>query len=245
MSKIAVVTGASRGIGRQTAALLAKQGYFVAVNYNKSEAEAASLVREIEAFGGRAFSVRADVTDMNEVNIMTDKVHSVFGSVDLLVNNAGVALPQSLFTDCTEAERDRVFGVNVYGVMNCVKAVLPDMIHKKSGCIINVSSVWGITGGSCEVVYSASKAAVIGFTKALAKELAPSDIRVNCVAPGVIDTDMNAHLSREDINALSEEIPLGRTGTPEEVAELICFLASDNAKYITGQTVSADGGMIM
>lgn len=245
MSKNAVVTGASRGIGRQTALLLAQQGYDIAVNYNKSEEAAQTLVQEIERIGVRAVLARADVSDEKEVNIMFGKIRSELGYVDVLVNNAGIAPRQELFSGFTAEMRDRVFAVNVYGAMNCAKAVMPDMIHKKSGSVINVSSVWGMVGGSCEVVYSASKAAVIGFTKALASELAPSGIRVNCVAPGVIDTDMNAHLSEEDMKNLAEEIPMKRIGSAQDVAALICFLASDKSGYITGQVISPNGGMVM
>lgn len=245
MPRVAVVTGASRGIGRQTAISLARCGYSVALNYNKSEKEAVTLAEEIERIGSRIVLIKADVADENEVNIMMNRVRSELGGIDVLVNNAGIALPQALFSDCTAEERNRVFEVNVYGAMNCTRAVLPDMIHKKSGSIINMSSIWGVAGGSCEVVYSASKAAVIGFTKALASELAPSGIRVNCIAPGVIDTDMNSHLGDGDIAALVDEIPLGRVGTTQDVADLVCFLASEKAGYITGQVININGGMIM
>jgi len=153
-------------------------------------------------------------------------------------------LPQSLFTDFSDSECRNIFDVNVFGVMNCCREGITEFVNRKSGKIINISSIWGVSGGSCEVIYSASKAAVIGFTKALAKELAPSGINVNCVAPGMIETDMNAHLSDEDKKLFCEEIPMQRTGKPEEVADLICFLASDASNYITGQTITLDGGFI-
>jgi len=167
-----------------------------------------------------------------------------FGAIDVLVNNAGIALRQGLFTDFLLADAKAVFDTNVFGMMNCSRAVIPHMIRQKSGKIINVSSIWGVCGGSCEVIYSSAKAAVIGFTKALAKELAPSGINVNCVAPGMIDTDMNSHLSKEDMEAFCEEVPLGRIGLPKDVAESLLFLASDCANYITGQNLIVDGGII-
>ncbi len=242
--KTVLITGASRGIGKATALEFAKNGWQVAVNYNKSETAAKALCEEITAFGGAAKAYQADVSDNAEVLSMVDAVIADFGSIGALVNNAGIALGQGLFTDFTDADAKRIFDTNVFGVMNCSRAIIPHLVSKKTGKIINVSSVWGITGGSCEVIYSASKAAVIGFTKALAKELAPSGICVNCVAPGFIDTDMNLHLSNDDVEAFCEDIPLGRTGKAEEVAKSIYFLASSDASYITGQVLTVDGGLV-
>ncbi len=242
--KTVLITGASRGIGRAAALEFAKNGWQVAVNYNKSETAAKELCDEITAFGGFAKVYQADVSDNTEVLGMVDTVVADFGGVDALVNNAGIALGQGLFTDFTDSDAKQVFDTNVFGMMNCSRAIISHFVSKKSGKIINVSSVWGITGGSCEVIYSASKAAVIGFTKALAKELAPSGICVNCVAPGFIETDMNSHLAKADIEAFCEDIPLGRTGKAEEVAKSIYFLASSDASYITGQVLTVDGGLV-
>ena len=186
----------------------------------------------------------ADVSDKTEVEEMFRKAEQELGKISALVNNAGIA-EQILFSDITEEKRDRMFAVNVKGAYNCTQAVLPSMIHEKYGRIINVSSMWGISGASCEVHYSASKAALIGFTKALAKEVGLSGITVNCVAPGVIGTDMNAAISREILEELKENTPLNRIGTSEDVAEAILFLASDKASFITGQTLSVDGGFIL
>ena len=241
--KTVLITGASRGIGRATALEFVKNGWQVAVNYNKSEAAAKTLCDEITAFGGFAKAYQADVSDNAAVLSMVAAVIADFGGIDALVNNAGIAPVQGLFTDFTDSDTKRIFATNVFGMMNCSRAIIPHFVSKKSGKIVNISSVWGITGGSCEVIYSASKAAVIGFTKALAKELAPSGICVNCIAPGFIDTDMNSHLSNADVEAFCEGIPLGRTGKADEVAKSIHFLASSSASYITGQVVTVDGGL--
>ena len=238
MSKTVLITGASRGIGAYAARAFAAEGYKVAVNYFKSENEAISLANEI---GGIA--VKADVSDPLQAEELVKKTLENFGHIDVLVNNAAIALTQKVICDVGADEWDRLFAVNVRGVFNCTKAVLDSMITRQNGKIINISSVWGITGGSCEVAYSASKAAVIGFTKALAKETAPSRITVNCIAPGVIKTDMNAHLSEQDYAALKEETPLGRIGTPQDIAGAMLFLASPAADFITGQVITADGGI--
>ena len=233
MSKKALITGASRGIGAECARRLHADGWEVYINYNNSEEKAEVLAKELGAV-----AVKADVSDFISVARMFEAV----GGVDLLVCNAGIA-KQQLFTDMTPADWRRVFAVNVDGVFNCCRCAVPYMVHKKSGNIITVSSIWGQTGASCEVAYSASKAAVIGFTKALAKELGPSGIRVNCVCPGVIDTDMNANLSESDLDALRDETPLCSIGTPSDIAETVRFLASDSAKFITGQVLAVNGGM--
>ncbi len=242
--KTVLITGASRGIGREAALHFAKSGYNVAINYKESKALAEELKSEIINMGSMAEIFCADVKDFCQVQKMTESVIEKFGDIHVLVNNAGVALPQGLFTEFDEAAVKSVFETNVFGTMNCSKAVIPHFVHKKCGKIINVSSIWGLVGGSCEVIYSASKGAIVAFTKALAKELAPSGICVNCVAPGLIETDMNKHLSDADKGAFKEEIPLGRLGLPDDVANTILFLASDEASYITGQVMTVDGGYV-
>lgn len=239
-----LITGAATGIGKAAALLFAAEGYNVAVHYNKSEKEALALCERIAAQGGRAVAVRADVANTAQVNAMTQRVAEVFGHIDVLINNAGLAQTK-LFTDLTADDWDAMFSVNVKGVFHCSQAVLPGMISRKAGCIVNVSSIWGMVGASCEVHYSAAKAAVIGLTKALAKELGPSGIRVNCVAPGVIETRMIDGLDDNTKEALKEETPLGRLGTAQDVAQAIRFLASENAGFITGQVLSPNGGFVI
>ena len=241
--KTVLITGASRGIGRATALKFAQGGYGVGINYNNSKKDAEGLKKEIESFGGKAEIFKADISDSGQTAKMIREAGEKLGSLDVLVNNAGIALPQGLFTDFDDSDIKRIFDTNVIGMMNCTKGVIPQMVQKKSGRIINVSSIWGEIGGSCEVIYSASKAAVIGFTKALAKELGPSGICVNCVAPGFIDTDMNYHLSEEDKSEFSESISLGRIRRAEEVADAIYFIASEGSNYITGEVLSNHGGM--
>ena len=240
----ALITGSSRGIGEQIATLFAQNGYSVAINYNKSKEQAESLVKKLEAQGYNAKAFCADVSDYCAVNDMISQVESTMGRVDVLVNNAGIA-QQKLFCDITDKDFDRMFDVNVKGVFNCTKAVLPSMIREKQGSIINISSMWGQVGASCEVHYSASKAAIIGMTQALAKEVGPSGIRVNCICPGVIETEMNANLDEETIEQLKYDTPLMTIGTPDDVAQLALFLCSDKAKFITGQVVGVNGGMVI
>ncbi len=237
--KTVLITGGSRGIGAATARRFAAAGYRVAINYNRSEREALKLAEEL---GGTA--VRADVGDPDQVQEMVDNVLDKFCQLDILVCNAGIA-QQKLFGDLTNEDWKKIFTVNVEGVFYTIRAALPHMLHRKAGRIVTVSSMWGQVGGSCEVAYSASKAAVIGLTKALAKEIGPSGITVNCVAPGVIATEMNAGLSTEDLEALRNETPLESIGKPEDVAESIFFLASDAARFITGQTLAPNGGLII
>ena len=244
MNRTAIVTGASRGIGAAIAALLSRNGYSVCVNYHRSPERAREVVSAICRQGGQAFCLGADVSDSAQVDALVSEAESRYGKIDLLVNNAAIA-SQKLFTDISEEEWDRLFAVDVKGAFLCSRAVLPSMISRKSGCIVNISSIWGLCGASCEVHYSAAKAALIGMTKALAQEVGPSGIRVNCVAPGVIDTEMNVQLSGEDLAALAEETPLGRIGTPAEVARTIAFLASEEASFLTGQVVSPNGGLVV
>lgn len=244
MNKTAIITGASKGIGAATAILFAHSGYNVVINYNDSYESATLLARSLKENGANVIPFKANVANRLEVDMMIKEAIYNFGTVDVLVNNAGVA-HQGLFTDISEYDWDRIVNINLKGVFNCSQAVLPEMINKKSGKIINVSSMWGITGASCEVAYSASKAGVIGLTKALAKELAPSGITVNCVAPGVIETNMNSELSVEDLNSLVEETPLGRIGSADEVAKSIYFLASPAADFITGEVLNINGGYVI
>ena len=242
--RVALITGSSRGIGRAAAARLAREGYAVCINYVEREDKAEELVRELRGEGRDAIAYRADVADAAAVRAMAAACEKAFGHVTLLVNNAGIA-GQSLFQDVSDEMWNRYFAVNIGGMRNTVQAVLPHMIHEKSGCIVNVSSIWGSHGASCEATYSATKHAIIGLTRSLAMELAPSGIRVNCVAPGVIDTDMVKVLGEETLKDLAEQTPLGRLGTPEDVAAAISFLASDGASFITGQMLGVDGGFII
>ncbi len=239
MAKVVLVTGGSRGIGKAICEKFAKEGYTVAVNYEKSEEKANSLAEKI---GGRAY--RADVSNYEEVSSMFDKIERELGNVDILINNAAISVV-GVFQDCTDEEWERIFGVNVKGVFNCCKRAVGNMLKKQSGSIVNISSIWGVTGGSCECHYSATKAAVVGYTKAMAKELGPSGIRVNCVAPGAVDTDMNAHLSKEDWEEIEEETPLCKTGSADEIAEAVYFAASEKASYMTGAVLNVNGGMVI
>ncbi|MBQ2676325.1 MAG: 3-oxoacyl-ACP reductase FabG [Clostridia bacterium] len=244
MNKTVVITGAARGIGRQTAILFAQKGYNVAVNYFSNDAMANSLIDELKGMGCFAKAYKVDVADLSAVDAMIKLIIRDFGGISVVVNNAGVAL-YKVMTDVTDDEFDRLMNVNVKGVFNVSKAVLPHFINKKQGKIINVSSMWGVTGASCEVVYSASKAAVIGFTKALAKEVGPSNIQVNCVAPGVIQTDMTSNLDKTALDQLIDETPIMRLGTADDVAKSIAFLASDDADFITGQVINVNGGIVI
>ncbi len=242
MPKTVLITGASKGIGAETAILFAEKGYNVAMNYYRSETAAKMLCSTLAENGYNAVCVGADISKPNEVELMMQKVKSHFGKIDILINNAGIA-QQKLFNDLTIDDWNKMIGVNLTGAFNCTRAVVNGMINRKYGVIINISSIWGETGGSCEVHYSAAKAGLIGFTKALAKELGPSGIRVNCITPGVISTNMNAALSVEDLNALADDTPLCRIGTAKEVANAIYMLASDEAAFITGQILGVNGGL--
>ena len=244
MRKCALVTGSSRGIGRAVAMQLAREGWNVCINYIKSRELAEDLAAQLRAEGREAMAVQADVSDRQAVNAMVAAAEAQLGPVELLVNNAGVA-GQVLFQDVTDEMWDRYMGVNLGGARNTIQAVLPHMLHEKRGCIVNVSSMWGLRGASCEVVYSCTKAALIALTRSLALELAPSGIRVNCVAPGVINTDMVQVLGEEVLQELAVQTPLGRLGTPEDIAHAVSFFASEKASFVTGQVLTADGGFIV
>lgn len=239
-----LITGASRGIGAETARIFAKNGDRVFINYNRSENAARSLQSELSACGYDTVLAKADVSNSKEVNEMFDNILHEYGGIDVLVNNAGISQIK-LFTDITDDDWNTMLSVNLSGVFYCCRAALPYMIKKQHGRIINISSMWGQVGGSCEVHYSAAKAGIIGLTKALAMEEGLSGITVNCIAPGVIATEMNSHLSEQDISALKDETPTGTIGTPSDVANAVFFLASESASFITGQTLGVNGGFVV
>lgn len=240
----ALITGGSRGIGAATAHAFASAGYAVTILYYRNAKMAEDIVMSLRQEGHEAVAISADIKDYSAIRHAVQKANLQFGAVDVLVSNAGIAA-QQLFTDVTPEEFKDMMDTHVTGLYNITQAVLPGMIAKKTGSIITVSSIWGITGASCEVSYSTAKAAVIGFTRSLAKEVGPSNINVNCVAPGVIDTDMNRSLTPDDIKDICEETPLGRIGTPKEIADVILFLASEKASFITGQVISPNGGLVI
>jgi len=242
--KVAFVTGGSRGIGRAVVRRLAADGFAVGIDYLQAHSQARALEAELRAQGAQALAVQADVSDRAAITAAIQEVETAFGPIDLLVNNAGIAA-QHQFQDITDEFWRRIFSVNVNGAFHTIQAVLPHMLHEKAGCIVNISSIWGQRGASCEVAYSSTKAAVIGLTRSLAMELAPSGIRVNCVAPGVIQTDMVKVLGEETLSDLAGQTPMGRLGTPEDIAAAVSFFAREEASFITGQVLTADGGFIL
>ncbi len=244
MSKTAVITGASKGIGAATAILFARKGYNVVLNYNQSYQSVKLLTSSLTGQGFSVSAIKADVSNKLETDFLINETIDKFGTVDVLINNAGISISAPI-NEMDLHDSDRIFDVNLKGVYNCCKSVVPRMISQKSGKIINISSMWGQVGASCEVAYSAAKAGVIGLTKALAKELAPSGITVNAIAPGIIDTTMNSDYTIEEIEDFVSRIPISRMGTPDEVALAAFFLAGDGADYITGQVLGVNGGYVI
>lgn len=242
--KVALVTGGSRGIGREIAIELARHGADVAISYVNNEEKAMEVVREIHKFSVKGLCIKADVSKEEEVKRLVDTIKDELGTIDILVNNAGINRDTLLIRMSTQ-EWDQVIDTNLKGTYLCTRLVAKDMIKKKYGKIINIASVAGVAGNYGQANYSASKAGVIGFTKAVAKELASRGINVNAVAPGLIETDMTQALKEEIKEALIKSVPMGRLGSPKDVANLVVFLASDKSDYITGQTINIDGGMIM
>lgn len=242
--KYALITGASGGIGSATARAFAQAGYGVALHGHQNRAKLHALVQELSGLSVPVLEVYADLSDPVQAQSMVDNVLENFCQLDILVCCSGLS-HVGLISDIDQESWRKLFSVNVDGMHYCCQAVLPHMIHRKEGCILTVSSMWGQVGASCEVAYSATKGAVIAYTKALAQEVGPSNIRVNCIAPGVIATEMNAHLSPEDMAALADETPLGRIGTPEECAACALFLASHGASFITGQVLAPNGGLVL
>jgi 3-oxoacyl-[acyl-carrier protein] reductase len=240
MQRVVLITGGSRGIGAACVEEFYKAGYLVALAYRSHVEQAERLVRQFP--GTCAF--RGDLSDSKEAAGMVGEVIGCFGKIDVLINNAGISL-QKPFVQVGDDEFDEIMSTNVKSAFACTKAAISGMIFRRQGCIINISSMWGQVGASCEVVYSASKAAIIGLTRALAKEMGPSGIRVNCIAPGVIDTDMNSCLDLETRQALCECTPLGAIGDPADVAACALFLASDAAAFISGQVIGVNGGMVV
>ena len=242
--KYALICGASGGIGAATARAFAQAGYGVALHAHHSVDRLHALAQELQPCGVPVVEVCADLSDPIQAKTMVDNVLEKFCQLDILICCSGLS-HVGLVTDISPQQWHTLFGVNVDGMHFCIQAALPHMIHRKEGCILTVSSMWGQVGASCEVAYSATKGAVIAYTKALAQEVGPSNIRVNCIAPGVIATEMNAHLSQEDLDALAGETPLGRIGTPQECAACALFLASQAASFVTGQVLSPNGGLVL
>lgn len=243
MSKTAIVTGGSGGIGSEICRRLAIEGWQTAICYGHSEEQAKALAKELCAQGHLAQAFSLDIARRESIEQGLSDIEAVFGKAELLVNNAGIA-DIGLFTDMTDERLCEMLNVDLLGAMRLTKAVLPHMIRKHKGCIVNISSVWGEVGASCEVAYSAAKAGLIGFTKALSREVAISGIKVNCVSCGMIDTKMNGELSPDDVQAVVDDISLGRIGTPKDVANVVSFLASEQSDYIHGQVIRVDGAWV-
>jgi len=241
--KVAIVTGASRGIGKGIAIELAKAGVCVVINYKNNDEAAKETLDEIRKLGAYALIIKGDVSDYAFSKTMVKNTIDKLGKIDILINNAGIS-KVGLFMDATPQEWDNILNVNLKGAINCSHSVVKEMISQKGGSIINISSMWGEVGASCEVIYSASKGAINAFTKALAKELAPSNVRVNAIAPGVIDTEMNKWLTNDERKSLVSEIPMMKFGEVSDIGKLVTFLASENSKYITGQVITIDGGFL-
>lgn len=242
MEKIAIITGSARGIGREISKRLAKNGIKVIVNYNNSEKEAIDLKKNLKLQNINIDIFKADVSKRKEGHELVQYVLNKYGKIDILINNAGIS-EYKMFTDETDKDWNKVINTNLYSAFMMSQEVVPNMIHNKNGCIINISSVWGMVGGSLEVLYSISKAGMDGLTKGLAKELGPSNIRVNSIAPGIIDTEMNNNLSEEELKELKEQIPLGKIGTPVDIARCVEWIINDT--FTTGQVISPNGGWII
>lgn len=241
-TRVAIVTGGARGIGKEIVITLAKKGIRVIVNYNKSEEKAKELKEELAKQNIEIDIFKADVSEPDEVKKLVKFSTNKYQNVDILINNAGIS-EYKLFTEETDTDWDRIINTNLYSAFAMSREVVPSMIQQKQGCIINISSVWGLVGSSLEVIYSISKAGMDGLTKSLAKELGPSNIRVNSIAPGIIDTSMNNHLSDEELKEIKEEIPLERIGKTGDIAKCIEWLIDDN--YTTGQIISINGGWVI
>ena len=242
MEKIAIITGASKGIGREMAKTLAREGICVIANYNNSEKEANELKEELQKENIQIDIQKADVSKREEARQLVEYVLKKYGKVDILINNAGIS-EYKLFTDETDADWEKVINTNLYSAFIMSQEVVQNMIHNKNGCIINISSAWGIVGGALEVIYSISKAGMDGLTKALAKELGPSNIRVNSIAPGMIDTQMNRRFNEKEIAEIKNDIPLERIGKTTDVAKCVKWLIDD--EYTTGQVISINGGWVI